>query len=137
MRILVVEDDFVARNIYGEFLRPYGACDGAENGLVGLNAFKLALDCGKPYRLVCIDILMPEMDGQTLLKEIRKYEEENGIKGLEGVKVIMTTALDDYQNIMTAFKGQCEGYIIKPIRKEKLLQEMKKLGLLDNGFLEI
>ncbi|MBF0405983.1 MAG: response regulator [Candidatus Riflebacteria bacterium] len=135
MKILVVEDDFVARNVYNEYLRPYGVCDGAENGLVGLNAFKFALDCGKPYKLICLDISMPEMDGQTLLREIRKYEAEKGITGSEGVKVIMTTAHNDYHNIMTAFIGQCEGYIIKPIGKEKLLQQMKKLGLIDDGIL--
>ncbi|MBF0406306.1 MAG: response regulator [Candidatus Riflebacteria bacterium] len=133
MRILVVEDDFVSRCVFSEYLRPYGVCDVAANGLEGLKAFQLAFDSGKPYELICLDIMMPEMDGQTVLKEIRKYEEEKGIKGLEGVKIIMTTALDDFQSIMTAFKGQCEGYLVKPIEKGKLVQQLRNLGLIDEG----
>ena len=54
---------------------------------------------------------------------------EIGIGGLDGVKVIMTTALGDSKNIMGSFSEGCEAYIVKPIRKQKLIEEMAKLGL--------
>lgn len=41
----------------------------------------------------------------------------------------MTTALDDSKSIFGAFKTGCEAYLIKPIRKETLLEEMQNLGL--------
>ncbi|MBF0545007.1 MAG: response regulator [Candidatus Riflebacteria bacterium] len=132
MRILVVEDDFVSRCVFSEYLKPYGEVDVAENGLEGVNAFQAALNEGKPFQLVCLDIMMPEMDGQTVLKEIRILEEKREIRGLDGAKVIMTTALDDFQSIMTAFKGQCEGYLVKPIEKAKLVQQLKNLGLISD-----
>jgi two-component system chemotaxis response regulator CheY len=84
----------------------------------------------EPYDLICLDIMLPKKDGQTVLKEIRDMESDAGIGGLAGVKVIMTTALSDPKNIMEAFSSQCEAYIPKPISKKKLLEEMKGLGLL-------
>jgi CheY-like chemotaxis protein len=74
--------------------------------------------------------MMPEMDGQQALKAIREIEQQHGIGGLDAVKVIMTTAKDTSKDIFTAFKNGCEVYIVKPVRKEALLKEMQKLGLL-------
>ena len=54
-----------------------------------------------------------------------------GVGGTDLVKIIMTTALGDAKNIMQAFiKGHCEGYMVKPIRKKALLNELAKLGLI-------
>lgn len=130
MRILVVEDDFVSRTVFTEYLAPYGQVDAAVNGQEGVQAFQAAIEQKKPYQLVCLDIMMPEMDGQEVLRQIRRIEEEQGIAGLDGVKVIMTTALDDFKNIMTAFREQCEAYLVKPIEKGKLIGQMKAMGLI-------
>jgi two-component system chemotaxis response regulator CheY len=131
VKILIVEDEFGSRKLLQKFLSPYGVCDMAVDGAEAVEAFSLALREKEPYDLICLDIMLPKMDGQEVLKEVRKMEKENGIHGLDGVKVIMTTALDDSKNIMEAFKSQCESYITKPIAKQKLLDEMKGLGLLD------
>lgn len=113
-----------------KFLSPYGVCDMAVDGEEALEAFKIAMKEQEPYDLICLDIMMPKKDGQTVLKEIRQFEEEHNITGLGGVKVIMTTALNDPKNILEAFKSQCEAYIPKPISKHKLLEEMRALNLI-------
>ncbi|MFZ2958642.1 MAG: response regulator [Candidatus Ozemobacteraceae bacterium] len=130
MRILVAEDDFVSRRLLMEYLSPYGSCDPAVDGKEALEAFKKALEIGKPYDLICLDIMMPEIDGQEVLHEIRRFEEEKGIAGLFGVKIIMTTALDDFKNIMTAFRHQCEAYLVKPVERGKMVEQLKSMGLL-------
>jgi two-component system chemotaxis response regulator CheY len=43
----------------------------------------------------------------------------------------MISALGDRNNIMDAFKSQCEAYLTKPIDKYKVIDELKKLGLID------
>lgn len=63
------------------------------------------------------------------LEAIRQMENEHGIAGLDSVKVIMTTALDDSRSVMGAFKTGGEAYLIKPFKKDRLLEEMEKLGL--------
>jgi two-component system, chemotaxis family, chemotaxis protein CheY len=130
MKILIVEDDFASRKLMENLLGEYGEYDSVVNGEEALQAFRLGHVDKAPYDMICLDIMMPKLDGQAVLKEIRRIEEEQDILGLDGVKIIMTTALGDAMNIMTAFRSQCEGYIQKPITREKLEAVMKDLGLL-------
>ncbi len=128
MKILIVEDAFLSRQVLCKFLSGYGDCDIAVNGKEAVEAFKMAIENEK-YDLVCLDVMMPEMDGHEALTEIRAIEAQKGVTGLRGVKIIMTTALGDSKNILKAFKEQCESYLVKPITKDKLHLELKKLGL--------
>ena len=129
LKILIVEDDFTCRKLLQTFLSEYGDCFVAINGHEAVEAVRETLDEGQPYDLICLDIMMPEMDGHEALEAIRQIENEHGIAGLDGVKVIMTTALGDSKNVIGAFRTGCEAYIVKPVSKEKLLEEMEKLGL--------
>jgi two-component system chemotaxis response regulator CheY len=129
MRILIADDDFVSRKISLKLLSEYGECDIAVNGKEALEVFKLAFENNEGYDLVCLDIMMPEMTGQEVLKEIRSFEQDKGIDSYKGTKIIMITALDDPDNIKTAFREQCEAYIIKPVDKEKLFQKLKNFEL--------
>ena len=134
MKTLVVEDDFISRTMLQEILQPYGICHVVANGQECMAAFRQALEKGAPYDLICLDIMMPEMDGQTALKQLRKIELENGIGGSDLSKVIMVTALDDPKNIMESFmKGTCQAYLTKPINAEQLLGQCRKLGLIGEG----
>ncbi len=69
------------------------------------------------------------MDGVEALKRIRKLEQDRAIAGPDSAKVIVTTSSDLTSDIFDAFNTGCEAYIVKPVRKEKLLEEMAKLGL--------
>ena len=129
MKILIVDDDFVCRKVLDKFLSEYGECDIAVNGKEALEAFKLSFESKEPYDLICLDIMMPEMNGQELLKKIREFENENAVLSLDATKVIMTTALDDHENIKMAFREQCEAYIVKPVVKEQLIQKLRELEL--------
>ncbi len=132
MRVLIVEDDFTSRKILQKILGPYGEVDIAVNGLEALQAFTQSLDDANPYDLICMDIMMPEMDGQTALKEIRAVERERGIQPSQEVKVVMTTALDDPKNVVEAYyKGGATSYVPKPIDKRMLLHLLKNLGVLE------
>lgn len=132
MKTLIVEDGFVGRRLLVSILSAYGSCDTAVNGLEALEAFELAWSEGAPYDLICLDIMLPEMDGHEVLKRIRSFEAAKGISGLNCVKVIMTTSLSDFENIRTAFVEQCEGYLVKPISKAKLIETLKKLELVQS-----
>ncbi|KAF0215132.1 MAG: two-component system chemotaxis family response regulator [Geobacteraceae bacterium] len=131
MRTLIVEDDFISRRILKDILSSHGDCDIAIDGKEAVQAFRMALDENKPYELICMDIMMPNMDGQEALKKIREIEKERGITGSREVKVIMTTALDDPKNVVEAYyKGGATSYVVKPINKGRLLGEIRGFGLL-------
>jgi two-component system chemotaxis response regulator CheY len=130
MRSLIVDDDFFSRRILQTILSAYGECHVAVDGKEALFAFEQALAEENPYDAICLDIMMPEMDGQEVLKRIREAEEKRNIFGGDSVKIIMTTALDDSNNITEAFREQCEAYMIKPISKSKLVQTLESFGLM-------
>ncbi|MEW5773982.1 MAG: response regulator [Thermodesulfobacteriota bacterium] len=131
MRFLVVEDDFTSRKLLQKILSPYGEVDVAVNGQESLDAFIAALDEGNPYELVCMDIMMPEMDGQEALKKIREVEKQRGIPGSKEVKVVMTTALDDPKNVVEAYyKGGATSYVPKPIDRQLFLQLLRNIGII-------
>jgi two-component system chemotaxis response regulator CheY len=75
--------------------------------------------------------MMPEMNGQETLRKIRNYEEEKAVSDDEKVKVIMVTALEDFENITKAFKNKCEAYIVKPLEKDKIIETLDYLGLIN------
>lgn len=129
MRALIVEDDFTSRLLLQSFLSKYGVCHVAVNGKEAVAEFRRALESGDEYDLICMDIMMPEMDGQTAIREIRKIEEAGGTRSTFGVKIIMTTALDDAKNVVQSFKSLCDAYVFKPIDTGKLLAHLRSLHL--------
>lgn len=76
-----------------------------------------------------MDIMMPEMDGQAALKEIRALEEAAGVLSHAGVKIIMTTAVSDTKMVFASYQGLCDGYLFKPIDTGELVEYLKSFGL--------
>ncbi len=133
MRILIVEDDFTSRKLLNALLAPIGDCDIAVNGVEAVEAVRLAVEEDRPYQLICLDIMMPKLDGHEALEKIRSLEDAKGLQGGDGAKIIMTTALGDSQNILQAFRSQCEGYLIKPIDAGKLHELLRSIGLMEGS----
>jgi two-component system, chemotaxis family, chemotaxis protein CheY len=130
MRVLIVEDDLVGSRLMKKFLEADCFCHLAFDGREAIEAFEVALKEEKPYDLLCLDIMMPEVTGIDVLKTVRRIEERCGIPPEKGVKVIMTTAMSDADVILESFNARCDGYVVKPIRKEMLFEEIENLGLL-------
>ena len=130
MKSLIVDDDFFSRKILQTLFSNYGECHVAVHGHEALFAFLQSLTEGAPYDVICLDIMMPEMDGQKVLSEIREYEKRKPVPGYAGAKIIMTTALDDTENVKNAFRKQCDAYLIKPINKSKVVNVLTDIGLI-------
>ena len=131
MKILVVEDDFGSRRMMQKMLEKYGIVDIVVDGEEAVEAFKLAWEESSPYAVVFMDIMMPQMDGHEALKRLRELEREMGVKPSDEVKVIMTSVLEDPKNVIEAYYGgAATSYLIKPINREKLEEELARLGVL-------
>lgn len=130
MRILIAEDDLASRKFLSRFLAAYGDCDITVDGLEAIDAFLLALEEGEPYDLVCLDIMMPKLDGLKALRRIRDLERERDIPAGKEAKIIMTTALNEKEYVFEAFESGSQGYASKPIDTDKFLEVMRKLGLI-------
>ena len=130
MKILLAEDDFVTRKFMTNFLSKYGECDVTVDGMEAVDAFMMALEDDEPYDMICLDIMMPVMDGYQALVAIRKLEKEKNVPEDKAVKVIMTTALNEERNVKMAFKLGCTIYSGKPINQDRFEQALKKLDLI-------
>ncbi len=129
MNILIVEDELTSRELLKVILEPYGTVQSAADGIEAMKAFNLAL-AKQPYDLICLDIMLPKMDGQQVLKGIRKIEQDKGIIGPDAVKIIMISALGDFETVTEAFSSQCTSYIAKPIDADNIVEELRNLELI-------
>ncbi len=130
MRILIAEDDFASRKFMQKFLSKYGEVDVTVDGMEAVDAFIMALDAQMPYELICLDIMMPVLDGYQALKAIRDIEKERNISDIDSAKIIMTTALNEGANVNKAFDLGCVAYAGKPIDQTKFESVLKKLDLI-------
>ncbi len=129
MKTLVVEDDFASRKFITNYLSKYGECDATVDGMEVVDAFMMAYEDEEPYDLVCLDVMMPVMDGYQALKAIRDIEAEKGIPIEERVKIVMMTALNQESNVKKAFEMGCTVYCAKPVDIKKLDEVLQKLSL--------
>ena len=129
MRSLIIEDDFASRMILQRLMMLYGETEIAVDGLEGLEKCKKGLEAGTPYDLICLDLMLPRMDGQHVLKQIRALEIKNGITKENRVHIIMTTALQDKENVIEALP-LCDAYLVKPINRVEFVSQLKKFGVI-------
>ncbi len=128
MRILIVDDDFQSRLVMLRLLERFGECQVEDDGKKALGAFVHALFEGRPFQLVCLDIMMPEMDGQTALQVMRAAEAKWGVKPGCEAKILMISAMDDVKTVSKAFfQGCATDYIVKPLQVDSLLAKVQAL----------
>ena len=128
IKILLVEDELTSRRTLISFLHPIGEVDICVNGNIALNVAKKALENNQPYELIFLDIMISNLDGISTLKKIRQLETQHGVKEHAKSKVIMTSANTDKDVILKAAQAGCTSYMIKPIDKKRLYNEIRKHG---------
>ena len=127
MRILIAEDDRLSRVFLEKFLSSYGTCDVAVDGMEALDAFMEAVKQKEPYDLLCLDIMMPRVDGLKVLKAIRVLEKQHNLKH---TCIMMMTALADVEYVDQALELGCDAYAAKPIDTEKVESVMRNFKLI-------
>lgn len=135
MRILVVDDEYVSRTKLKVLLTKYGDCDAAPDGDIALRLLARSYQEGMPYDLVTMDINMPGMSGQEVVRNIRELEDKQADTGrrIES-KILMITASDDSKEIMSSFREGAEWYLVKPVTPDKVVEAMQKLDVTPGPF---
>jgi two-component system, chemotaxis family, chemotaxis protein CheY len=131
MRCLVVDDDETCRKFLLRVMERVGTCDIALTGKDAIEKVTQSFAKGELYDIIFLDIMMPVMDGKQALSAIRTLERRAGLQDGWGAKIVMTTALGDYDTVRHAFHNQCDGYLVKPLsitRMEALLRNLKVIG---------
>ncbi len=114
-KILVVDDAEFLRVRISKMLTGDGfEVVEAENGLKAIEAYQ----ANKPD-MVLMDITMPEMDGLTALKELRKID--------PNAKVIMLTALGQESVVLEAVKSGARDFVVKPFERDRVISAINKI----------
>jgi len=115
MRILVVEDDLKIAEFIQKGLKSSGfAVDHAATGTQG---FEMAL--GEPYDTMVVDIMLPEMDGISLIKKIR--EQKNN------TPIIILSARDRVDDRVNGLQAGADDYLTKPFAFSEFLARIQAL----------
>ena len=110
--ILVIEDDSSIQELIVEFLSSQGYnVDFASDGLEGISKFKQG-----NYDLIILDIMMPNLDGYSVCKMIRKNST---------VPIIFLSALNEEENQVKGFELECDDYITKPFSFNLLIKRVE------------
>lgn len=135
LRFLVVEDDFTSRQMLIAFLSQYGECHAAKDGLEAIHAFSQSYeqDPPQPYDLICMDIVMPGMQGTLASKTLREIERGKGVEGTEQESIIvMTSAVQDTATIIRAcYECGANYYFVKPLDFAQMERQMRKFQLIE------
>ena len=127
MRILIAEDDRISRSFLQKFMQSYGEVDIAVDGMEAVDLYMDSIKQNNRYDLLCLDIMMPKVDGLKVLKVIRQH----GISQENHLKIIMMTALADVGYVDEAFRQGCDAYASKPVDTDKVEEVMRNLGLIE------
>jgi two-component system, chemotaxis family, chemotaxis protein CheY len=114
-RILIVDDAAFMRMMIRDILTKngYEVVGEAQDGAQAIEKFKeLHPD------LVTMDITMPEMDGITALKEIRKLD--------TNARVIMCSAMGQQAMVIDAIQAGAKDFIVKPFQADRVIEAIKK-----------
>jgi CheY-like chemotaxis protein/HPt (histidine-containing phosphotransfer) domain-containing protein len=130
LRMLLAEDDFTSRLVLQTFLSRYGVCHVVVNGKEAVEAFRGAFEGAQRYDLICMDIMMPEMDGCEAVRYMRDMERASRVLSSDEVKIIMTTTLTEIKDVIRCFRELCDAYLMKPIDLEELRRQMKSYQLI-------
>lgn len=130
MKILVAEDDEANRKFLTKLLGKYGEVTVVGDGFQAVKKYMEAMDERDPYRLVCLDVMMPKIDGYKSLDAIRDLEGKNALTTQERAKIIMISALDEGGFDEELAGNQYDCYMSKPIDILQFEMNLKRMGLI-------
>jgi two-component system, sensor histidine kinase and response regulator len=115
-RVLIVDDNATNRMVLAEMLSSWGLLPmEAMNGKDASQMVKEAFDSGAPYRLVLLDLRMPEVDGFETARNIKESDSGND------VTMVMLTSMGRKGDADLCREAGISGYLVKPIKQSELL----------------
>jgi CheY-like chemotaxis protein len=126
MKILIIDDEIAALTKMKALLSTYGECSMATNSNQAIQLCTKALEAQTPFNLITIDINLASESGLDILETLNNLEQQAKIPQS---KKIMVTASGTKENLLKAYVKGCDGFWVKPIKRDMLEEKMIALGL--------
>ncbi len=128
LRFLIVEDDPTAGGLLRYILGQHGDCLLCESGKEGLATFRESWERGIPFDLVILDLFIPDLHGDEILRAIRALEAQRGIRDAANrCMVLINTASKDLSQMRQTLALEPDGYLMKPINVDFLIDKITTL----------
>ncbi|MFE7135761.1 response regulator [Streptomyces sp. NPDC057638] len=130
MNVLVVDDDFMVAKLHSRYVSAtpgFRVAGVAHSGAEALRAAERV----RPD-LVLLDIYLPDMDGLTVLRELRAAEERDATRG--SVDALFITAARDADLVRAALRAGALHYLIKPFNQAALQEQLRHVAALRYRF---
>lgn len=115
-RVLIVDDAAFMRMMIKDILSKngYEIAGDAENGAIAISKYKDLMP-----DLVIMDITMPEVDGVTAVREIKKLNND--------AKIIMCSAMGQQAMVIESIQAGARDFIVKPFQADRVIEAVKKV----------
>jgi two-component system chemotaxis response regulator CheY len=133
LKTLIVDDVLLLRHVLEKTLSKYGECDIAENGEEALEMFTVHFKRNNSYDLICLDLMMPGVNGLEVLKQVRALEDSKNLPPEGKCKIIIITSVSDQSFVSKAIALGCDDYLVKPLTPKMLIRKLIKLNLVPRG----
>ena len=131
VRAIVIDDVPINVQVMREWMRGWGLrVDTAENGEDALVVLRSAATAGDPVRLAVVDYLMPNMDGESLAREIRADH------SLDGISLVLATSSASRGDAERFHQAGYNAYLTKPLRPETLAVALETVMAREAGWRE-
>lgn len=127
MKALIVDDVEMNRELLAIFLEGRADITCAESGEAALKLVEDAIETNEYFDLICMDIIMPGMDGHETLKKIREMETAHG--GLRATAFMVTASSSSDDMLDALIHGECDDYLTKPLMQQSFNDILSKHGL--------
>lgn len=127
MKTLIIDNNTNPNACLCKVLKDIGQCDVVGGGLEGLKCLAEHLSKEEPYNLIFLDIMLPDIDGLDLIKQIRILEESFGVTPEKEAIVVVVTFKKDEPTILKGFLNGATGWFHKPLKQEFVEASIKKL----------
>ena len=127
LRALIVDDAELSRRVLKRVVSEVFEYDEAENGLIAVRKYIESLELGKPYDIIFMDIVMPELDGKKAVKIIRKIERYLEVEQTPIVMISASEMLDEIEELVSGLlrkvvNRQLLNETLRGIFKDRIVQ---------------
>jgi signal transduction histidine kinase/CheY-like chemotaxis protein len=119
LRVLIVDDNATNRMVLARMLKSFGCrADTASGGMDAIASLREAATKNDPFRLVLLDMQMPEMDGEQTLREVKKDSK------IQNAPIVILTSLGQRGDASRLEALGCAGYLLKPVKQQQLFDTL-------------